>query len=300
MSRETPPKPLTAIKRRLVDAAVEIMQDEPLDRLSYLHSVLCQVGMPRRATPERRFDRTSGAAMLRLEAGALYDGRTLVDQPLPYGTRPRLVMVHVSGEAVRRNTREIEIGTSAHAFMKRLGIDTNGRNYTMTKKQIMALAACRMTLGFMADGVPRTINTEPFERFDAWLQRKDSGQSVMWPGVIELSQRFYDTLREHAVPLDPVALAALSHSALALDVYTWLAHRLCRVNRAEGVKVSWVNLKDQFGQEFKDMRDFKRSLGEALHQVLAVYRDAKIEKIIGGFVLKPSPPPIAKTRVLKP
>ena len=70
----------------------------------------------------------------------------------------------------------------------------------------------------MAGGVARTINTEPFEKFDAWLQREDTGQMTLWPGVIELSQKFYDTLREHAVPLDPEALKALKHSALALDI----------------------------------------------------------------------------------
>lgn len=286
---------LTPIKRRIIEAAVAIQQDEPIDRLNFLHSILCSVGMPRKATPARRFDRVNGSATLRLEAGALYNGRTLVDQPLPYGARPRLIMVYVSSEAVRQNQRTIEIGRSAHQFMKQLDLDTNSRSYTMTKKQVLALAACRMTLGFMAGGVPRTINTAPFERFDAWLQTEDTGQLVMWPGVIELSQKFYDTLREHAVPLDPEALRALKHSALALDVYTWLAHRLCRVQRPS--RLSWGNIKDQFGQEFKEMRDFRKAFQLALRQVTVVYPDAKIESVRGGLVLKPSPPPIARLLV---
>ena len=41
-----------------------------------------------------------GASML-LEAGKLWTGQSWREVPLPYGTRPRLVMVHVSSEAIR-------------------------------------------------------------------------------------------------------------------------------------------------------------------------------------------------------
>src|SRR4051812_22630732 len=68
--------------------------------------------------------------------------------------------------------------------------------------------------------------TKPIRRFEAWLQH-DGTQHTLWPGVLELSQEFFDTLVNHAVPLDYRALAGLKHSALALDIYTWLAHRLC-------------------------------------------------------------------------
>jgi hypothetical protein len=57
--------------------------------------------------------------------------------------------------------------------------------------------------------------------------------------LLELSQEFFDTLAVHAVPLDHRALGALKHSALSLDLYTWLAHRLCRVRKPGGVKLSW-------------------------------------------------------------
>src|SRR5437660_596931 len=88
-------------------------------------------------------------------------------------------------------------------------------------------------------GMPRkrTVDAKPIEQFDAWLHPTGS-QRTLWPGTLTLSGRFFETLLEHAVPLDKRALSALQHSALALDAYTWLAHRLCRINRPEGVKVS--------------------------------------------------------------
>jgi hypothetical protein len=219
--------------------------DSP-DRVDFLHAVLCQVGMPRSQQNERVFERRSGAASMLLEAGRLWTRQGWKEKPLPYGTRPRLVMVHISGEAVRKQTRQIEVGDSMRDFLRILGIDTNGGprgGYTMFKKQMEALAACRLTLGMSLEGRDITINTQPITRFEAWLQH-DGAQRVMWPGVLELSQEFYETLANHAVPLDGRALAALQHSSLALDIYTWLAHRLCRVRKAGGVRVGSVEKFD--------------------------------------------------------
>jgi len=113
-------------------------------------------------------------------------------------------------------------------------------------------------------------------------------------GMLELSKDFYDTLAEHAVPLDYRALSALRHSALALDIYTWLAHRLCRVTKSDGVKLSWENLREQFGQEYANTKNFKHEFRDVLRQVCVVYPDARIEQTPGGLILYPSRPPLGK------
>ena len=40
----------------------------------FLHAVLCQLGLPRNPTLQRTFERRSGRASLRLQAGELFDG----------------------------------------------------------------------------------------------------------------------------------------------------------------------------------------------------------------------------------
>ena len=45
-----------------------------------------------------------------------------------------------------------------------------------------------------------------------------------WPTTIQFSSIYFQSLMQHAVPLNEAAVAHLSHSAMALDVYTWLAH----------------------------------------------------------------------------
>lgn len=252
--------------------------------------------MPRRATEARVFERQNGPFSILLEAGKLWTGKEWKPQPLPYGTTPRLVMVHLSSEAIRTQNRRVELGDSMRQFLQTLGIQTNGGKrggYTTFRKQMEALAACRLSIGMKSEGRVVTVDAKPIKRFEAWLQN-DGEQQTLWPGVLELSPDFYETLSEHAVPLDYRALSALKHSALALDVYTWLAHRLCRIKQPAGVMLSWGNLREQFGQEYANPKDFKREFRNVLRQVWLVYPDARIENVAGGIILRESPPPIRK------
>lgn len=295
---QPPFRPLGRIGTRLVLAREQIAIARP-DRTDFLHTVMCQVGLPRRQTEARTFERQSGNVSILLEAGKLYDGKQWVEHPLPYGATPRLILVHVSSEAIRTRSRTVEIGDSTRDFLTQLGMPTSGGErggYTTLRRQMQALAACRLTLGMHDHGRVVTKDAKPFSRFEAWLQH-DGTQHTLWPGMLELTPDFYDTLRTHAVPLDYRALAALKHSALALDVYTWLAHRLCRVNDPRGTVLSWRNLHEQFGQEYGNSKDFKKQFRQALTQVQAVYPDARVEKRAGGILLRESRPPLPRTSV---
>jgi hypothetical protein len=289
LERDGYPRPtLTTIQTRMIDASERIALDPP-ERVDYLHAVLCQVGLPRSKTTETSFERTSGNASLLVKAGELWNGKEWVQQPLPYGTRPRLALVHISSEAIRTKSRVIEIGHSVRDFLVKLGADTSGHEYARFKTQMKALAACEMRVGIGA----ATIKSQPIERFEAWLHSTGQ-QTTLWAGTLELSEKFFETLREYAVPMDARALCALKHSALALDVYTWLAHRLHRVNSISGVKVSWENLREQFGQEYSDPKNFKKEMVKAIRAVLSVYPTAHVEDVPGGLLLLPSPAPVRK------
>jgi hypothetical protein len=282
---------LTVIQRRILDAAIEVLGEPPSTR-SYLHAVLCQVGLPRTKQSGTIFQRESGSVSLRVRAGELWNGRQWEEQPLPYGTRPRLALVHVSSEAVRTRNPAVEVGHSVREFLLRLGMDTGGREYGNFQRQMRALAACEMRLGV---GMT-TLRFQPIRDFAAWLHATGN-QRTLWAGTITLTQEFFDSLLDAAVPLDPRALSALSHSSMALDIYTWLSHRLHRVRRLSGERVSWSALKQQFGQEYADPKNFVRKLRTALLSVRGVYPDARLEVVRGGLLLLPSRPPVPKASV---
>ena len=248
----------------------------------FLHAVLCQLGLPRSPTVNRTFERTSGRASLLLQAGKSFDGKKWVDQPLPSGTRPRLVLINLCSQAVRTQSPEVDIGSSVRAFLRRLGIDAGGESMAQFRKQMMALSSCHMTLAMMTQKGPAQVDAKPIDAFQAWHTNED-GQQALWPGYIRLTGKFFESLMEHAVPLQPEAIGQLQNSAFALDVYSWLAHRLCRVNDPEGVRLSWAALKGQFGQEYADTANFKRKFLGALRKATAAYKEARIETVTGGL-----------------
>lgn len=284
--------PSTKREEALVETSATVMGESPTGNdFAFIHSVMCQVGLPRSKVEGDRFMRQSGAAWLSVQAGYLDEGRGPVLQPVPYGAMPRLALAWVSTYAKRHDTREIPIGDSAAAFLRNMGIGgDDGRRYTTLRKQMNAMAACRLQLGYKG----RTYNGQPVEQFDAWVSNRESAQKALWPGVMVLSENYFSELVENAVPLDNRALNALKGSALALDVYTWLAHRLHRIE-GRPVILYWTNLREQFGQEYQGKnahKDFRTQFLIALRGVLAVYPQAKVKQVTGGLMLLPSPPPI--------
>lgn len=281
---------------KLLEVATDIATTPPSGGdMAFTHAVLCQVGLPRAKVEGREFMRQSGQAWVNVQAGWLDEGKGPVQQPIPYGVMPRLALAWVSTFAVRHGTREIPIGDSAADFLRlMLGADTasQGARYTTLRKQMHALAACRLQLGFRG----RTFNGQPVEQFDAWVSNRDSQQKPLWPGVMTLSEHYFNELRDSAVPLDNRALHALKGSALALDVYAWLAHRLHRIE-GKGVVLHWKSLREQFAQEYKGKdpdKDFKKEFLPVLRKVQAVYPSASVKQVTGGLLLLGSPPPIPK------
>lgn len=279
---------------KLIEASALIATEPPNgDDMAFTHAVLCQVGLPRSKFDGREFLRQSGSAWVNVQAGMLDEGNGPVLQPIPYGAMPRLALAWVSTYAKRHNTSEVPIGDSASEFLQMLGQPTTGGKrgtFGTLRTQMHALAACRLQLGYKG----RTFNGQPVQQFDAWVSNKLGPQKTLWPGVMVLSDGYFKELLEHGVPLDNRALMALRGSALALDVYTWLA---CRLHRVEGRPsiLHWKSIRDQFAQEYqgKDAdKDFKKKFVPALQAALAVYPQAKVKQVTGGLMLMASPPPI--------
>lgn len=63
-------------------------------------------------------------------------------------------------------------------------------------------------------GTARPANVPIVSGFKLWYP-KDKRQHTLWPSFVELSEKYYETLIRHAVPLDHRAIAALQHNALS-------------------------------------------------------------------------------------
>jgi hypothetical protein len=82
-------------------------------------------------------------------------------------------------------------------------------------------------------------------------------------------------------------------STIRIDVYCWLAQRLRRITESGGIPIGWEALKAQFGQDYRNLDDFRKEFKRAIGQATLVYREAKIEPNRHGirlFCLKPPIP----------
>jgi hypothetical protein len=288
-------RPLSRVQRRLVSSAVEIEATEP-DKVLFQHTVFCQTGLPYRNPGDeiRTWQRRQGAARLQIEAGTAFnlDADDFVKVGLPFGPKPRLILAYLNAEAVRTGSPDIEVEESLTAFVKRIGLAAKGQNIRLIKDQLARLSASQIRLAVAyGDNRARQVNAQIVSGFDLWFP-KDDRQRVLWPSQVRLSLDYFESLGKHAVPLDERAIAALSHSAMALDLYAWLAYRLHQVPGRKPYFITWKALQDQFGWHYKRIRDFRRVFRDTLQMVLSQYQAARIEMDEKGMTLRNSPPPI--------
>ena len=315
----------TPIQKRLMDAAAFGAEQPDAQKLLYQHTVFCQTYLPYRNPGDevREWERQNGNVHLEVRAGkAMHpEKRQLVKIGLPFGPKCRLVLMSINQLAVVKQSAHIEVEDSLTAFVRRiLNLDPKGRNIRQVKDQLTRLASADMTLGLVTDSAEGTEAHTGYirvvENFNVWLP-KDANQRVLWPSVIDLSPTYFNSLMQYAVPLDEAHIAALSHSALALDIYTWLAQRLHRIPIGKPARISWAALHNQFGQGYNSehMYKFRQVFRVALKEVLTVYQGARIddddpkppriystqtgslvwrEKPAKGLTLHHSPPPVRK------
>jgi hypothetical protein len=264
----------------------------------YQHSVLCQTSLPYRDPGDiRLWQRKNGHVRLELQAGRAYDGTRddFVDVGLPFGPKPRLVLYHLNAEALRTQSPEIELEDSLTAFVKRtLGLDPGGRNIRTVKDQLTRLSASDFRIGTVTgEGRAVTVKGSVIEGFELWVT-KDPHQRTLWPSKVQFSQRYFESLMKHAVPLNETAVARLSHNAMALDIYTWLAQRLHRVEEGKSALVPWTSLQEQFGHGYERIRDFRRVYLRTIKAVKVVYPRAKFDLDEAGMTLWHSRPPVPR------
>jgi hypothetical protein len=292
-------------RRRLLDAAAASVTAVDPEILAFQHSIFCQTGLPYRnpGPGVREWERTNGGASLIVSAGKAFNpaNKRWVQLGLPYGPKPRLILIHLNTEAIRTGSPIVPVEDSLTAFVRRLlRYAPNGLEIRQFKDQLGALAAANIRIGFArSQERATTVNTQIVEQFDVWLP-KDERQRVLWPTTIVLSPSYFASLKDHAVPLDERAVAALATSCMALDVYCWLAQRLHRVPSGRPLLVPWPGLKAQFGWHYDRMDNFKARMRSVLAEVHTQYPDARFELDHQGMLLRHSWPPIAPKMVPAP
>ncbi len=296
---KNPPK-LTLVQKRAAKSSVDISLSPP-EEIAYQHTVFCQTCLPYRDPGDevRVWERRQGHVFLRVEAGSALNPETdqFEEFGLPFGPKARLILAHLNGEALRQDSPLIKVEDSFTAFVRRMqdplksGRAPTGPEIRKFREQLLRMSTSTIRLAVNLDNRALQVNSQIVSALDLWAD-KDDHRRVPWSSEIQLSYDYFASLKKHAVPLDERALAALAHSAMALDIYTWLAQRLHRVKPGRPQFVSWLSLKEQFGDSYGLMNNFRRVFIQTLRLVHGQYQSARFEVGAKGMMLFHSLPPV--------
>jgi hypothetical protein len=284
---------------RRVELTHELLSELPtLEDLSFLHSGLCQTSLPHSRPTENHmaWSRRSGRFSLIVQPGLMDTTRGVEYVGVPYGSKARLILIHLQTEGIR--SRTVNLGASLSAFMRSLGLAvTGGKRGTIgaVREQALRIARCNFTMqwtGADGQGGERTIiaDSRIVDRLELWRSEKEG-----WCETVELSERFHDHLREHAVPLDKRGIAHLAGNSLGLDLYALLAYRLPRLDR--DLHLRWSAIQGQIGSSERTTFTLAQRIREVIPDVLVAYPHANVGVTTHGLLLRPSKPAVPKTTV---
>ena len=218
---------------------------------------------------------------------------------VPYGSLPRLVLIHIMTEAVRTKSRQVLLGASFTDWMRKMGFRTISYgprgSATLIRQQLDRLLACEWMIRWDSEDAN---GTKEFGIREIKLTNEYVGSDAKGGGFrreIYLTEAFFEHLRKHAVPLNEHAIRQLRDSATALDLYTWLAYRLPRINPKRPATLSWQQLAVHFGNTGTNIRKFRQTVRDAWdRQVSAVYPEARADFDTTVIRLHTSPAPLQR------
>ncbi len=274
-------------ERLLVETAYQVLSDDA-EKMGFTYSGFALTSLPHKPQTDLLWKREGHNLTMLLESGRDRSGKPL---GLPYGSYARFILLFLQSEAIRSNSREVELGRSMRVWMGSMGLSIGGTTYRMVSQQAHRISGC--TLTFFTDRQGAQIKSKGgFVKTEITMANMLGDQPSLWQDRVLLDEDFYRALREHPVPVSEAALRAIGPRSLVLDIFIWLSYRLHALKRE--VEVGWPALHAQFGSGFTRLRRFREHFIEALALAMAAYPDARVELSERGVILKPSRPAIAK------
>ena len=216
---ETPPPARRGFTRfDQVNQLVGASEADP--DLGFMARLLALCSLPRTNPGNRKeYKRVNGPYTLGMTAG--------LNNKLPYGNFPRLILAWVCTEAVRTQSRVLVLGSSLAEFMRTLGVYSSGGGnvHIKLRNQMRRLFNAYVSLIYEDKLGEASVNAVIADSTEFWWDPKRPGERMLWDSKIELSEKFFNEIIRHPVPLDMNTLKALKRSSLGLDLYLWLVYR---------------------------------------------------------------------------
>ena len=257
--------------------------------LGFMARLLALCALPR-TNPGNRllYKRVNGPYRLYMQAGP--------ENKLPFGNLPRLLLAWVCTEAVRTRKCELVLGASLSDFMDKLGMAPVGGARTRLRNQMDRLFNAHVSLIYEDECGKATVNSLIADSTAFWWNPQRPDQPSLWDSKIELSEKFFNEIIRHPVPLDMNTLTALKRSTLGLDLYLWLTYRTFALRAP--LRLTWPHLYRQFGahpakaSDNNTVQAFRYKVLRELKKIKLAWKDLNYSTAPGMLILHPSTPAI--------
>ena len=174
--------------------------------LGFMARMLALCSLPRANLGDQlQYVRRNGPLTLAMTAG--------VNNKLPYGNLPRLLLAWVCTEAVRTQRRELILGDSLSAFMRSVGVyNSGGAVRSRLQEQMRRLFNSYVQLVYEHGEVSVNSLVADGQNFGG-TRSKRPDESTLWDSKIELSEKFLNEIIRHPVPIDMILDAGAGHLA---------------------------------------------------------------------------------------
>ena len=291
--REASPQALHHFTRfDQVNQLVEASEADP--DLGFMARMMALCSLPRTNPGNRlQYKRVNGPYKLIIIAGG--------DCKLPFGNLPRLLLAWVSTEAVRTQSRELVLGRSLAEFMRTLGIyhNSGGRGGVQTRlrNQMKRLFGCTVSLIYEDKSGFARVSSLVADKHEFWWNERKPGEPVLFNSKIELSEKFFNEIINHPVPLNMNTLTALKRCSLGLDLYLWLTYRTFTLRAP--LRLTWKQVYRQFGahpakaSNNQTVQNFRYKILRELKKIKIAWPELNYATAKGVLIIHPSTPVIA-------
>jgi hypothetical protein len=274
----------TPAQEKLIDAAVIIRENcEPLVGYLSKEMILCTLPHSDPGNSVPAWSRTNRNLTLTIQPRL--DVHTMTYRH-PYGSIPRLLLVWMVNQVVKRRQRRVQFDGTFNDLLRQVGLDPatgGGRRSDRARFLDQVNRLTRATIRFDDErpDYSRWNDIQIAPQGLIWWTRKDTGDV----SFIEFSEGFFDMVIEDPVPLDLRIAIELNRSPLAMDLYAWLSYTSHKWGRYRDMDISWRDLHNQLGGDYKELRQFRFQVRMLLPRIQALYPKLKIDATDEGRLI---------------
>ena len=181
--------------------------------------------------------------------------------------------------------------------MRELGIyNSGGKPQTRLRNQMKRLFGCTVSMIYKDEHGEQFVSSLIAESGEFWWNERKPDQPSLWNSKIELSEKFFNEIIRHPVPIDMNTLTALKRCSLGLDLYLWLVYRTF-VLRAP-LRLTWRQVYRQFGahpaqaDDKNIVNNFRTKCLRELKKIKLAWPGLNYATAPGVLILHPSTPVI--------